>query len=288
MGTALEWTILTLEVPADTADDLADWLREELNLSPVLLERPGSDVTWVELYFKSGHDVKSVLDSIASHYPVRASRLRALGDRDWQTFWRHHFKPHAVGHRLWITPEWDRAATSPGHRIPLILDPGLSFGTGDHFTTRFCLEQLEQRLQEGNEVWDVGCGSGVLGIAAVLLGARSAFGTDSDPHCLMHAEANARLNGVQAKTSWAREDILQPSQTATCYDWVVANLYALLLLEAAPRLWDATRCGVMISGIREFEVDAVAERFLALGAHEISRDGDGEWAGIVLLKNNPR
>ena len=119
-----------------------------------------------------------------------------LREEDWATSWQKYYQPIPVGHRIYIVPEWMRGQRVPEGRIPLYLNPGLTFGTGAHATTQLCLELLEEALRPGDRVLDLGCGSGILAIAALSLGAQRAIGVDIDPKAVDVAYENAAMNGI--------------------------------------------------------------------------------------------
>ena len=125
-------------------------------------------------------------------------RTVSLREEDWATSWQKYYRPIPVGKRLIIVPDWLRGEPVPGGRTPLYLNPGLTFGTGAHPTTQLCLELLEEVLRPGDRVLDLGCGSGILAIAALALGAERATGVDVDPKAADAALENGRLNGVGA------------------------------------------------------------------------------------------
>ena len=120
----------------------------------------------------------------------------SLREEDWATSWQKYYQPIPVGRRIYIVPEWMRDCPVPVGRAPLYLNPGLTFGTGAHATTQLCLELLEQALEPGAQVLDLGCGSGILAIAALALGAGHAIGVDIDPKAVDVAYENAAINGV--------------------------------------------------------------------------------------------
>jgi ribosomal protein L11 methyltransferase len=216
---------------------------------------------------------------------VRVAALRGVRARDWRRFWRRHFRAQAIGARLAVVPAWQRASARRRwpRRRAVVLDPGLSFGTGDHFTTRFCLEQIDARCagRPPRSLLDVGTGSGVLAIAAAKLGVARVVATDHDPQALAAAARNARANRVAGRVRLEAADIaVRPPRGR--FDIVCANLHGRLLAGAAPRLAAACRRVLVASGLREEEADAVAAAFAAEGLVERVRDGDGEWCGLVL------
>ncbi|MBQ9248334.1 MAG: 50S ribosomal protein L11 methyltransferase, partial [Ruminococcus sp.] len=142
---------------------------------------------------------------------------------DWLNNWRKFFKPMPVGEKLLINPSW-YTDTDPQGRVVMNIDPGLAFGTGKHETTRLCMEALERYVAGGEKVLDVGCGSGILGIAAVLLGAQSAFGVDIDELAVRTANENAAVNRVEDTFTAIAGDLVDKVDGK--YDIVVANIVA--------------------------------------------------------------
>ncbi len=280
------WYVLTLAVAPDEAELLAERIREQFQLEPVQLDRPGGAHTWLELYFEREEALQPVAERIRATIPVAGIAVRRCDSRDWQAFWQLHFKAQPVGKRLLICPAWEESAGADTVRHTLRIVPGLSFGTGDHFTTRFCLETIDQLAPPGpcRTLWDVGCGSGILAVAGALLGMERVLGTDNDPVCLTQSAENAALNGVDRVTSWRKADMGEGAGGAGPFDLVCANLYAALLIDAAPVLWEAAARYLVVSGVRESEADAVAESLVSLGAREIVRDGDGAWAGLLFQR----
>ena len=120
----------------------------------------------------------------------------SLGDNDWAHSWQKYYKPMTVGEKLWIVPEWEKDQTPPEGRTPVYLNPGLTFGTGNHASTQLCLMGLEEYVVPGQPVLDLGCGSGILSIAAMALGASTAVAVDIDPKAVDVAYENAGLNGI--------------------------------------------------------------------------------------------
>lgn len=275
--------VLTVEAGAAQADALAAWLEARFGKPPVQLQRPMADRVWIELYFDT--DVEALIASrVAAGRPgVLGAATRLCRARDWQAFWRHHFHAHNVGERLRICPTWEaRRDRAPG-RVRLLLDPGLSFGTGEHFTTRFCLEMVDTLCQKSRplSMLDVGTGSGILAMAAAKLGVRRVLGTDNDPQALEQARKNLALNRLGRRVRLAVMDILVDPPPGR-FDLVCANIYARILVDVAPALARCARRHLVLSGIREQELDGVADAYVELGLREIGRDGDGQWGGLVL------
>lgn len=275
-------TVLSLQVRPRAADALAERIREMWRLEPVELARPGESEVWLEVYFPTLVEAHLASRSLASAKDVLAVSVRGYAPRDWRTFWKHHFKARDFGERLRVCPAWSRRPKRG--RVNMVINPGLSFGTGDHFTTRFCLEMIDSfsRPRPPASFLDVGTGSGILAIAAAKLGARRVVATDNDQQALEHARMNARLNKLSKRIRWVVSDITADALPKGPFDTVCANLYGALLAASAPSLVAAAKKRLILSGIREQETDMVADVFLDLGAREIVRDGNGEWSGLVF------
>ena len=194
-----------------------------------------------------------------------------LGQSDWAWSWQKYYKPMAVGERLYIVPDWLRAEPVPAGRTPVYLNPGLTFGTGNHASTQLCLAGLERYTVPGAPVLDLGCGSGILSIAALVLGASKALAVDIDPKAADVAYENAALNGIGRERYAVRAgDVLSDATLrdeigAERYPLVLANIVAdvIIPLSAAVEAW-LTEDGVFLcSGIidsRAGEVRAALEK----------------------------
>ncbi|MCQ4309584.1 50S ribosomal protein L11 methyltransferase [Pseudomonas stutzeri] len=181
-------------------------------------------------------------------------QLERIEDQDWERSWMDNFQPMRFGRRLWIVPSW-HAAPEPD-AVNLLLDPGLAFGTGTHPTTALCLEWLDSQELTGLQVLDFGCGSGILAIAALLLGADKAVGTDIDIQAIEASRDNAGRNGIDP----ARFPLYLPEQLPEGqFDVVVANILAGPLVELAPRIIERAKLGgrLALSGILAEQAEEV-------------------------------
>jgi ribosomal protein L11 methyltransferase len=245
--------------------------------------RSSSARAWLEVYFPSDIQAGIARQLLADREGVRAAQIRETTPRDWTSFWRHHFHTQNIGARLRICPVWEQDRQPADGRVTVLIDPGLSFGTGDHFTTRFCLEMIDRLCQKFAlpSLLDAGTGSGILAIAAARLGCERVTGLDNDEPCLSQARENAALNGVADRIEWRVCDVTRDAVPGP-FDIVCANLFSDMLIDVAPSLARAARRRIVLSGIREAQMDGVAEAYHALGAREAVRDGDGEWGGLMF------
>lgn len=267
---------------------VADRLESEWGYSIIQLERPGHEYGWLEIYFEQPGEAEITAAAISGWDGIRGYQVRQESPRDWQTFWRHHFHATDIGKQLRIVPIWERDMASPDPERKIIwLDPGLSFGTGDHFTTRFCLEMIDRLAPSGQiqSMLDIGTGSGILALAAKLLGVKKVVGTDHDAIALEQARENLALNGNTDEIELIVSDILQDPPQGS-FDLVCANVYTTILIEIAPGVVASARRYVVLSGIRDPELELVAEAYRNQGMTEIFRDGNGEWGGLAFKKNN--
>ena len=214
--------------------------------------------------------------------PIGELRTRLVHEADWAEAWKAYFPVLRVGRRLVIRPTWRRHRSAPDD-VVISLDPGMAFGTGLHPTTRLCLEGLERLADNGRlahaRVLDVGCGSGILAIAALKLGAVSALGVDTDPIAVESTLANARRNGLGRRLR-ASEGSLPTGQPEV--DVVLANLIAGVLVQLAEPLRAALRSGgtLLASGIFVDREDEVRRAFEDAGLEVATRITEGEWIAL--------
>ena len=208
-------------------------------------------------------------------------QVKKVPARDWSESWTRHFKPLDLGPRLLVKPTWSRRAPKKSQAL-VVLDPGLSFGTGQHATTRFCLEQLValRDPQSAQSMLDVGTGSGILAIAAVKLGYQPVSAFDFDPDCVRVANENTELNGVAEILKVTQDDITQvPKKPKQRYSVVCANLIYDLLIAERDRLLARVAPGgsLVLAGILETQFNLVRKAFEQAGWQMLASKVDKEW-----------
>jgi ribosomal protein L11 methyltransferase len=212
--------------------------------------------------------------------PVGTLRTRTVEDADWTDAWKTHYVPQRVG-RVVVVPSWLDEPLAAGE-VSITLDPGMAFGTGLHPTTRGCLHLLQDVGVLPARVLDVGCGSGILALAALRLGATHVVALDTDPLAVEATAANADRNGLAGRID-GRAGTL-PDVPAARYDLILANLVAAVLVELAPRLAGHLASGgtLLASGIIEPRADEVTAAMRQSGLRVVGRRDDGEWVSLRL------
>jgi len=253
----VEQALLQVGAMSITMEDNAD----QPILEPALGETPLWNETRITGLFSADIDTAATLAAAEVRCGQRLtdSRWEILEDKDWERAWMDNFKPMQFGRRLWICPSW---MTPPDPTAAnLMLDPGLAFGTGTHPTTALCLTWLDGCELHDKVVVDYGCGSGILGIAALLLGARRVIAVDNDPQALIATVENARRNAIASEriSTYLPGDVPTNIQAGV----VVANILAGPLAELAPLL--TTLCAeggeLALSGILSNQADTLSARY---------------------------
>ena len=249
------------------------------------LEESFSGVSRVKFWLSCDAEGEKVLAAVrAAGYSVET---RVIADEDWENNWKQYYKPMEIGERLLVIPEWEqenvKGQAKYAGKVPLILEPGLTFGTGSHATTRLCLTALEEAVHGGETVLDLGCGSGILSIAALRLGAVSAKAVDIDDKCLTVAYENAALNGIgKDRYTVLVGDVLSNGVLRETlgggYDVVVANIVADVIIGLAPMVRQFLKPGglFLCSGIIDTRAGEVADALRQNGWEiETTRSGEG-------------
>ena len=214
--------------------------------------------------------------------------LDGIKDEDWVNSWRKHFEPINIGENIVISPVWDE--TEYEGKTVLKVDPGMIFGTGGHETTQLCISTIEKYLEKGDKVLDLGCGSGILSIIALMLGASEALGVDIDPLAEKVVYENAKTNGVENITAitgdlLADEKLIADLKSQT-YDFVVANIVANVIIEILPLVNACLKKdGYFIcSGIIDDRIEDVEKALIANGFNICKKELKGEWAVFLSTR----
>lgn len=230
-------------------------------------------------------DIEEMKENCAGCMPLGSLEIttRTVEGDDWIEIWRKHFRPIHIGSRVVVVPEWIKYEKQP-QEVTVRLDSNMAFGTGEHETTSMCLELLQEYLTPESVCLDVGCGSGILGISAVLLGAKSAYLTDIDPVATDSAEHNCKLNGVADRCTVKRTDLVGDSEIAA--DIALANITAEVLCRLAPTLPAHVKSGgtLILSGIIKEKLEGVLQAFAAVGFNHIKTINKGEWYAVAFTK----
>lgn len=268
-----DWLQIKLRTTNQSADVIAELLEQlgamavsytDAEDSPILEPKPGERRLWpnteVTGLLAQGTDPKPILDKLKAilgdHIPMAAT---ALEDKNWIRAWMDQFKPLKFGEHLWICPSW--LEVKEENAVVVSLDPGLAFGTGTHPTTALCLGYLDSLDLQGKQVLDYGCGSGILAIAALKLGAKNALGVDIDEQALQASRENAERNNVSDKL----ELFMGTDQKLDLpkFPVTVANILAGPLAELEPIIASLTESGgkLALSGILTEQADSVIEAY---------------------------
>lgn len=280
----MDWTEITVTVSNEDVEQVSDianevvpygiYIEDYTNLEQDVEEIAHIDLIDEELLAKDRTQAKVHMYISCEDNPLEAvSKISEMlkeanidfqvdsldcNDEDWLNNWKQYFQPSPVGEKLLIRPTW-RKNFDPEGRIVINLDPGLAFGTGTHETTRLCLEVLEKIVKEDTTVLDVGCGSGILGIASLLLGGKSAVGVDIDPMAVKTAKENAVLNNVEDKFTAIEGNFTE--KVSGKFDIVVANIVAdaIIFLSQGVKTFMKEDSVYIMSGIIDTRVDEVIE-----------------------------
>ncbi len=295
-GSNTEFLQVSLELFREEAEHVVDTL-DELGALSISIRSADDEDTYDEAFpgepqwlqqsmvalFGPEIDLPDLEESLTRTLPGHVVRFSSLKDRDWERAWLDKFVPQRIVPGLWVVPSW--LAPPEPDAVNLVIDPGLAFGTGTHPTTRMCLEYLVELDLAGKYVLDYGCGSGILSIAALKLGAANAVATDLDPRALETCLVNARVNQCSGKVIADFPENLEHSGKMVPADVVVANILGRTLLNLKDRLCAslAPRGTLLLSGFLTHQADAVEDAYQELV--DFSRK---EQSGWVLLTGTLR
>lgn len=255
-------------------------------IDEALLAKDRSSV-FIHIYIDKSHNLTESLSYLkerlgAEEIPYEVS-FAEVADIDWNEYWKKFFHTAEIGERLAVVPAWEKYENK-GNRCVLKIDPGAAFGTGTHATTSLCLVLLEQYTKEKDSMLDIGCGSGILSIAGVLMGAEKAIGVDIDAAAVKVAGENAAMNSVSDKTSYIHGDLAE--KVSGKFNIVCANIVADVVMRLLENVGEyMTDDGVLIaSGIIDSRADEVKNSILANGfriEQELTRDN---WFAFAIKK----
>ena len=303
----MEWTDISITVPrryADTAEavatmvanggiyieDYADLEQQAWEIAHVdlieqeLLDKP-RDVVIVHMYLAPDENPAEVLplfrqrlDDAGVEYTLNTEGVE---QEDWQNAWKQYYHAMDIGRRLAIVPGWEEYDTD---RTVITMDPGMAFGTGTHETTSLCLETLDELVQGGERMLDIGTGSGILAIAALKLGAKEAEGVDIDPMCVRTAGENARRNDVAERLTVLVGDL--SDKASGVYNLITANIVAAAILSLAPAVPALMAPGAkfIASGIIDERRDEVLDGLKAAGLRPVQVKEKRGWVCIICEK----
>lgn len=274
----MPWLQIKIEITPEQSDQYEDILLaagcaavtfEDTKDQPIFEPDLGTTPLWnhttITGLFDATHDLQATLafmrqahEQLFADAPMPTVKAEILEDKDWERAWMDNYHPMQFGKRLWVCPSW-REAPEPD-AVNLMLDPGLAFGTGTHPTTALCLSWLDGEVLDGKRVVDFGCGSGILGIAALLLGAEHVTAIDIDPQALQATRDNMERN----KLADEKLDAWLPEQAPEVQaDYVVANILAGPLTELAPTIAGHVKPGgrLALSGLLSNQAEAIVETY---------------------------
>lgn len=292
----MPWIQIKINSSGEHAETLSDALMDigavsvtfqDTNDTPVYEPLPGETRLWGDTdvigLFDAETDMAAITAELAQHPLLGAGfrhRIEQIEDKDWEREWMDNFHPMRFGQRLWICPSW-RDVPDPA-AVNVMLDPGLAFGTGTHPTTSLCLTWLDGLDLTGKTVIDFGCGSGILAIAALKLGAAAAIGIDIDPQAIQASRDNAQRNGVSERLSLYLPHE-QPENLSA--DVVVANILAGPLRELAPLISVLPKHGghLGLSGVLASQAESVCEAYADTFTLDLVAEKE-EWCRITGVR----
>ena len=289
----MPWWQVSVSCEASELEQVESQLLEQGALSisisdardePIFEPLPGETPLWshsiISGLFEGDHTAEALSQSLGSVLPdhlVSSLQCQRLEDKDWQISYQHHFSPIQVSSRLWIVPSWHQPPDPDA--VNITLDPGMAFGTGGHATTALCLNWLGENNFDGFDVIDFGCGSGILGIAALKLGAAQVQAVDIDPQALMATRENCRINAIDENTI----TIAEPQQLKDRQvDLLMANILCQPLLDLRQQLTDLVKPGgkILLSGILKEQVETLQSAYQETFSLEPASTMD-DWARLT-------
>lgn len=294
-----KWLKLVVTGSPQLVDPLSDFLVGLFGagVEAAAIDEPGYGTVncYIEIDDLSNREIEQLVakvvkytEELASIFNVAVPSLskELLGEEDWGANWKKFFKPFAIVDGLIISPSWENYLPKPGEKI-ITLDPGMAFGTGHHSTTSLCLELVRRSFSDGDSktILDVGTGTGILAMAAILFGASRARGLDNDIEAVSSAQENVKRNAMDEKIIISQTPV---SELQEQYDVVVANIVHDVLIELSSELARTTVEGgtLILSGILDGEqLASIRSTFLNKGFEEVALLQEKEWVAVQFCKN---
>ena len=284
------WTV-SIPVSAKIEEATVELLEHIFSVSPSVYVDAETRRTTASVYLPTkppAFHLRHLQEELGRFGQVGVPAVKRLPSQDWAESWKRHFKPIDIRGRMLIRPSWSRRRPRKG-QAEVVLDPGLSFGTGQHATTRFCLEQIValRRPEMRQSFLDIGTGSGILAIAAAKMGYAPVCGFDIDRDAVRIARGNIRKNQVGRRVSLECHDVAALAKATKGYDLVCANLIYDVLLAYKSRIISQLKPTgrLVLAGILKSQFKSVAEEYRRSGWELIGRKSEGEWeSGIFSAK----
>ncbi|KTC75508.1 ribosomal protein L11 methyltransferase [Legionella birminghamensis] len=255
------------------------------NDDPVLEPEPGTTPLWpdviINALFSDEDEARQLLNNLETDFPELSSHMETLPDQDWERSWMDDFKPQQFGKRLWICPSWHLPPEPEA--VNLILDPGLAFGTGNHATTSLCLHWLGNNIISGKTIIDYGCGSGILALAALKLGADKAYAVDIDPQALQATENNAISNQLLNE----KLQISLPEALKEPVDLIIANILLSPLLQLKSVFHNLLNAQgrLLVSGILNEQAEILVKEYEEQFSLQQAQSHEG-WSLLEFVRND--
>lgn len=286
------WEVQILGAP--DLEDCIFWRLENFGVKGTATERKG-DLCLVRAYLPKHQEQQLDLealsllldqDAVNMGLPVPKIESILINEEDWASSWKEHWQPLEIGDRFLINPAWLPIPQSD--RIMLRLDPGVAFGTGNHATTQLCLEALERQAIADAIVADIGCGSGILSIGALLLGASRVYAVDTDPLAVQSTRSNQELNDISSQRLVAYEGSVEELlQQGELVDGIVCNILAEVIISLIPqmsRIAKSTTWGIL-SGILISQADSVTHALAQNGWSVTSIERQNDWCCLNIQRS---